>query len=69
MGADVTITGDGDPLRVAALDVTPNLLSMLGVAPIAGRLFRSDEGATGGPQVVVLGRRVSGGPTTTATAG
>ncbi|MGH7689905.1 MAG: ABC transporter permease, partial [Gemmatimonadaceae bacterium] len=56
MGADVTITGNGDPLRVAALDVTPNLLSMLGVAPVAGRLFRPEEGRTGNAQVAVLGQ-------------
>ena len=55
MGADVTITGDGDPLRVAALDVTPNLLSMLGVTPVAGRLFRPDEGGMNDGQVAILG--------------
>ncbi|MGH2632354.1 MAG: ABC transporter permease, partial [Tepidiformaceae bacterium] len=57
MGADVTITGDGDPLRVAALDVTPNLLAMLGVAPVAGRLFRPEEGSAGNAQVAVMGAR------------
>jgi putative ABC transport system permease protein len=55
MGADVTITGDGDPLRVAALDVTPNLLTMLGISPVEGRLFRPDEGSAGGARVAVLG--------------
>jgi putative ABC transport system permease protein len=55
MGADVTITGNGDPLRVAAVAVTPNLLSMLGVSPVAGRLFRPEEGGAGNAQAAVLG--------------
>lgn len=55
MGIDATITGVGDPVRVAALGVTPNLLPMLGVAPVAGRLFRGDEGRPGEAPVAVLG--------------
>ncbi|MCC7417415.1 MAG: ABC transporter permease [Acidobacteria bacterium] len=51
-GADITLTGGGEPERVPALYVTPNLLALLGVQPLAGRLFRADEGTIGDARVV-----------------
>ncbi len=54
-GYESTLTGPGaEPERVAALGVTPNLLELLGVKPVAGRLFAPGEGAFGGPQVALL---------------
>jgi predicted permease len=63
----VNLTGDGDPERVAYGAVTANLFSVLGVAPLAGRVFVPQEDVPNGPQVVVLGyglwqRRYGGDP-------
>jgi putative ABC transport system permease protein len=51
----VNLTGDGDPERVAAGTVTANLFPVLGVQPIRGRLFTSQEDAPNGPRVAMLG--------------
>src|SRR4051812_19169319 len=48
--ADVPLTGRGEPVQVAALDVSPNFFATLGVNPASGRAFltgaaaRDDEG-------------------------
>jgi predicted permease len=62
-----TITGDGEPLRAAALLTTPSLSTVLGVAPLLGRWFTTDEGAPGAPATAVLShglwmRRYGGHP-------
>jgi len=51
----VNLTGHGDPLRVFGLRVSTNLFPMLGVHPIAGRLFQPEEGQPGKDQVAILG--------------
>ena len=51
----VNLTGDADPERVAAGLVTANLFPVLGVQPIRGRLFASQEDAPNGPRVAILG--------------
>ncbi len=53
-GQDYTLSGEGDPERVTGLSVTPNLLQLLGVRPLAGRLFEESEGGAG-DLVVLLG--------------
>jgi putative ABC transport system permease protein len=63
----VNLTGDGDPERVPAGQVTANLFSTLGVAPQYGRTFTPAEDVPNGPRVVVLGhglwqRRYAGDP-------
>ncbi|MBW3554275.1 MAG: ABC transporter permease [Gemmatimonadetes bacterium] len=55
VGQDFTLGGDGEPERVTGLAVTPNLFQLLGVRPIAGRLFREDEGDFAAGPVVLLG--------------
>ncbi|HET7585192.1 MAG TPA: ABC transporter permease [Gemmatimonadaceae bacterium] len=57
LGQDVTIGGEGEPMRVAGLGVTPELLPLLGVRPVVGRLFTPDEGNPGAQQVAMLGER------------
>ncbi len=53
-GAQVNLTGDGsDPVRIGAAFVTPNLFSVLGVNPMAGRGFTEEEAQTT-PTVVIL---------------
>jgi predicted permease len=47
------LTGDGEPERLDALRTTPNLLSVLGLQPVAGRTFGPDEVAETTPVVVI----------------
>jgi putative ABC transport system permease protein len=51
----VNLTGDGEPERVAAGNVTANLFSTLGVNPLLGRPFTAAQDVPNGPNVVVLG--------------
>jgi predicted permease len=51
---DAKLTGDGDPERLTVVSVSGNLLPFLGVQPIAGRLFSSQESQPNGPRVVLL---------------
>jgi predicted permease len=52
------LTGVDTPERVKGLHVTANLLPMLGVPPLIGRLFAPDEDAPGREHTVVLGYRL-----------
>ncbi|MGE5833781.1 MAG: ABC transporter permease [Acidobacteriota bacterium] len=54
LGANYNLTGDGDPARVGVIRVSSNLLPMLGVRPIAGRLFQPEEDNQGRPGTAVL---------------
>jgi putative ABC transport system permease protein len=63
----VNLTGDGDPERVNAANVTANTFATLGVQPLIGRTFTEKEDLPNGPDLVVLGhalwqRRYSGDP-------
>jgi len=49
-----TVTGAGAAERVSGLQVTQQLLPMLGAVPAAGRLFVKGEDAVGAPAAVVL---------------
>jgi len=44
----------GKALPAPGFYVTPNLFTVLGVPPIAGRIFREDEGLPGNDTVVIL---------------
>lgn len=46
-----------EPARLRGLAVTASLFDVLGIRPMAGRLFAPDETEPGGPRVVVLGER------------
>ncbi|MEX2270433.1 MAG: ABC transporter permease [Vicinamibacterales bacterium] len=50
----VNLTGDGDPIRVGAALITPNLLSVLGAEPAIGRGFTDAEALPDTPTVVIL---------------
>ncbi|HEY6387408.1 MAG TPA: ABC transporter permease, partial [Candidatus Acidoferrum sp.] len=52
---EVTVTGNGDPRQIPAQVVSANLFSLLGVSPILGRSFSSDEGQRGRDHVALLG--------------
>jgi predicted permease len=49
-----TLTGAGDATRVEAAAVTATLFPMLGVRPVAGRLFSPEDDRTGAKPSVVL---------------
>src|SRR4051812_27108367 len=45
--SSATLTTGGEPQRVTRLEVTANLLPMIGVRPLAGRFFTDDEDRPG----------------------
>jgi putative ABC transport system permease protein len=49
-----TLTGAGEPERVAILGVTSNLPALLGVQPLHGRLFRAEEVRPNGARYALL---------------
>ncbi len=51
---EMTITGNGEPERVAVARVTRSLHGVLQVSPQVGRWFTADEDAPGGPPVAIL---------------
>jgi predicted permease len=51
---ELTLTGRGEPSVVNTSVVTPELFALFGEQPLAGRLFRSEEGQRGAPPVVIL---------------
>jgi predicted permease len=53
-GDSLSITGTNEPEQVDALDVTEGLLPMLGVAPIAGRLFSAGDAQPNAPKTAML---------------
>jgi putative ABC transport system permease protein len=53
-GAVATLTGNGQPEDIPALRVTASAFPMLGVAPLAGGLFTSDDDQPGRDHVVIL---------------
>lgn len=61
------LTGGGEPERVTSGMATASFFSLLGVRPVAGRLFLPEEDRPGGPLVVILSdalwkRRYGGDP-------
>ena len=66
-GGNYNLSGAGNPLRVGTIRVSSNLLSMIGVRPLAGRFFAPEEDVKGGPFSAVLSyglwmRRFGGDP-------
>jgi predicted permease len=47
LGANMSLTGDGEPERIGAIRVSSNLLPMLGARPLYGRLFEPGEDVPG----------------------
>jgi putative ABC transport system permease protein len=52
--ASFNLTGGGDPLRVRAAQVQPEIFAALGAQPIAGRVFTAEEDQPGHEHVVML---------------
>jgi predicted permease len=54
MGPGMNLSGAGHPEQVKGIHVSEAYFRMLGVAPLMGRTFSSEEDRPGGPRVVVL---------------
>jgi predicted permease len=54
----LTLTGNGDPLHLAASWGTSDFFSVLGAEPLLGRVFTTNEREQGHPQVAVLSHRL-----------
>jgi putative ABC transport system permease protein len=52
---EVSLTGDGNPQKVQAFQVSANLFAMLGTRPQLGRTFAVDEEQPGKDQEIILG--------------
>jgi predicted permease len=48
------VSDNGDPERIGGVDVTVNLLQLLGVQPIVGRVFAAEEEEQGKDRVAVI---------------
>ena len=54
IGANVNLTGDGEPERVGSVRVSSNLLPMLGAQAGIGRLFTPEEDTSDAPPTAIL---------------
>jgi predicted permease len=54
-GDSVSVTGQGNPEQVQALDVTDGVLPILGLTPVLGRWFSRVDDNPSGPDTVMLG--------------
>ncbi len=54
VGTDFTLSDGEFPERVLGTYITSEMMPMLGVAPIMGRVFRPDEDRPGAPRVTVV---------------
>ena len=50
-----TLTGAGEPEQLTGNRISPGLLHLLGLAPVAGRAFTEDEEKPGAPPVAMVG--------------
>ena len=53
-GDSVSITGNGPPEYVHAIDMTEEVLPALGVSPLLGRWFNAKDTAAGAPETAIL---------------
>ena len=53
-GDSLSITGNGEPEQVPALDVTDGTLPLLGAKPVLGRLFTPHDDSPGAAKTVVI---------------
>jgi putative ABC transport system permease protein len=65
--ASYSLAGEGEAERLAGVRASPQLFDVLGVQPLLGRAFTSDEAQRGAPAVVIIShgvwqRRLAGHP-------
>jgi putative ABC transport system permease protein len=52
--SDLTLTGQGEPVRLKGTTVSASFFEVLGVRPLLGRTFRADENSPGKEEVIVI---------------
>jgi putative ABC transport system permease protein len=52
-GASANLTADGPPEQVVGRSTTSNFFEVLGVKPLAGRVYTEDEDRTGAPVIII----------------
>ena len=55
IGANMNLTGDGEPERIGTVRVSSNLLTMLGARPLAGSVFTAEDDQPGRTGKAILG--------------
>ena len=55
IGANMNLTGDGEPERIGTVRVSSNLLTMLGARPLAGSVFTAEDDRPGRTGKAILG--------------
>jgi putative ABC transport system permease protein len=58
IASEATLRDGGDPARVARAVVTRHFLPLMGVTPLAGRIFTEDDERLGGEPVVLISERL-----------
>lgn len=53
----LTLTGQGEPVRLDAVSVSVDFFDVLGVTPELGLAFQADDGRPGGPGAVMISHR------------
>src|SRR4051812_29137100 len=53
-GADLNLTGVGEPVRISGVRMSANALQLLRAKPVLGRVFAPDEDQAGKDKVIVL---------------
>jgi len=53
-GSSLTLTGDGDPIQLQGARISSEYFSVIGVNPVVGRVFLTEEYEPGKGQVVIL---------------
>ena len=54
-GGIFNLTGSGEPEQFSGATISPSLLPVLGIQPVAGRTFREGEDKPGAPPVALIG--------------
>ena len=57
-GADMDLTGAGEPVRVSVAAVTPQFFDALGAAPAKGRVLRALDYDAASPRAIVISDRI-----------
>lgn len=55
----LTLTGDGDAVRIDGAQVTPNFFDTLGLQPMIGRPFSEMDSEPGAPDVTIVSERLA----------
>src|SRR5262245_22517196 len=55
----VNLSGRGEPVRLDSTSISPEIFSVLGVKPVVGRVFSSDDERVDGPNILLMSHSVA----------